>query len=184
MIKRLAKLRQFTQGMDVEKFLVSEFRQNMLAIEATINGRVATTSATDEPLINNGYTIFWASEQTSTLSGVVSLSDSVIATSAGSVVSNVFYPSMTGTYFVKFGFSSNLVTNLTNSATLSCFFSDNSLAGIARMEFCANFSSPIGESSAVNGIFMDLSGVLGVYFSVSSSNITSNRFFCEISKVS
>jgi len=36
-LPQLAKLRQFAKGMDLEKFMTGEFRQNMVAIERALN---------------------------------------------------------------------------------------------------------------------------------------------------
>lgn len=49
-LKRLAKLRQFVKGMDVEDYLMTQLRQNWLAIEASLGNTLnnSTTGAEAE----------------------------------------------------------------------------------------------------------------------------------------
>ena len=178
-IDQLAKLRQFTVGMDPSQFLATEFRQVVRALEQAY-------------VDTNGSTIFYASIPGNT-SGTVPIdsSNSKIVNDAGRLSGGIFYPAEQGTYFVEaaceMDFYNIVPLGSPTSSYLRAYYSTGSLAGDTKttvFDSSGNFNTYIGNFPPL-GIFMDLSPSLGVYFTMNpGSSTTLSRFYCKVTKVS
>lgn len=188
-IDQLAKLRQFTVGMDPSQFLATEFRQVIKALEQAY---VDTSSGSSKVTIFNGSTIFYASIPGNT-SGTVPIdsSNSKIVNDAGRLSGGIFYPAEQGTYFVEaaceMDFYNIVPLGSPTSSYLRAYYSTGSLAGDTKttvLDSAGNFNTYIGNFPPL-GIFMDLSPSLGVYFTMNpGSSTTLSRFYCKVTKVS
>jgi hypothetical protein len=183
-IDQLAKLRQFTKGMNVEEFLSDQFRQIIRALEQ------AYVDQDEVSVVNNTITndklVFLASVQGG-LSGTIPLTLNTYSYvfDGGSVTSNTFYPSVSGTYYIEWGCSTNGDTDIgTKSANIKAFTSGGTLIASADAIHIASLNhGPYNTWDPSNGVFYTLGPTTGIYFTSTVSNMVAEKFFCKIFKV-
>lgn len=183
-IDQLAKLRQFTPGMDVEKFLSSEFRQIVRAIEQS--GIDLDDYLTAEQVQNaisspsTGKSDLYATNGSSFAVGVVPLLNRVL--NSGEIVSNRFYPSSAGKYWVDFGMQ--MVPGIAGTVTNDLVLKNTSGATINTLS--VRVETTIGGPKYVTGrSFIDLTQAVGAYFDFTGDvNTVGFNFYCSFTKVS
>lgn len=182
MIRRLAKLRQFRSGMDIEGYLTGELRQNWLAIEQAFR-RVGVETSDDE--VATVGTVVLLSSVPTISSGTILITESNSVLNSGTITSSVFYPDDEARYAIKWGFTGNVQNNAsTSSATVSCLNGLTSL-GTAAVSLATSVASVPMVAGNSNMVFYNLGPNSGVSFSLALVNIASaSRFWCEIIKVS
>jgi len=183
MIKRLAKLRQFRAGMNVEDYLVGELRQNWLAIEQTLKSLGAqissdTSEAESEVISLPGSVVFMANRTASFGAGNITLANAYAIT--GTTNSVTFYPAESGTYYINFGVRIQHSIGITHSYTITA----NSVSGGAIGTIASSEGGGIGIYGPTNGVFANLSPTNGLYFTAATSGTTLTNFYCEVKKVS
>lgn len=165
-INKLAKLRQFSPGMDVEKFLSGEFRQFVRAIEeAGID--LSGFSRCD----------FLATKVDSFSIGIVAFDDYVL--NYGSISSNSFKPETDGTYWVDFGME---MTPSTAGAVNYLYLNKDS---VTRYILTGDLAT-VGKVYYVTGrALVEISKDSNVLFHFDgTSDTTGFNFYCSFTKVS
>lgn len=191
-LKRLAKLRQYREGMDIGKYLTTELRQNWLAIEDALRraGIIEPTPPQPPPPVDTttiGKVVFSASVQGAFSAGVIPLtsSNSVIS-DGGNIISNNYYPIVAGKYLINFGHTWTCPINVaTYSSSVTAFLSGGGALGSSSGSIVGlfNVASSI-TNHPKNSIIADLSPTSGINFSMSqSSGASSSNFNCYIVKI-
>lgn len=188
-LKRLAKLRQYREGMDIGKYLTTELRQNWLAIEDALRraGIIQTTNQIITQSVSNGLATFASSSSGGFVAGVIPISsyDSVVI-DGGVLSSNVYYPKVSGRYFVQWGYVYE--TDFTPTAKLANVLLKNSLGvTIAYLISYDQTQAGIDHKMVVNpykGFLVNLSPTTGIYFdSTIDPGITCSGFSCSVVKI-
>jgi len=188
-LKRLVKLRQYRDGMDIGKYLTTELRQNWLAIEDALRraGIIQTTNQIITQSVSNGLTVFSSSSSSGFIAGVIPISsyDSVVV-DGGVLSANVYYPKVSGRYFVQWGYVYE--TDFTPTAKLANVLLKNSLAvTIASLISYDQTQAGINHKIVLNpfkGVVVDLSPTIGIYFdSTIDPGITCSGFSCSVIKI-
>lgn len=191
--KQLAKLREFRKGMDIEEYLLTEYRQLLRALQNQYVEVDSTESG--DVVVNRGASILWGSNQSAISDGVIPLVNGgnvFFDSSLGQITTNVFYPAVDGKYFIKFGYrhESNLTggTGASNSTSIEVFDSSSTSIGLIDCRHITpSASASLDIRGASGGLFVDLSPSLGFYFNVARSGTgspTVSKFYCELTKVS
>lgn len=193
--KQLAKLREFRKGMDIEEYLLTEYRQLLRALQ---NQYVEVDDSVEagDIVVNRGASILWGSNQAALSNGVIPIVNGGNVTfdaTLGSISANIFFPAVQGMYFIKFGFRHSSAFTVSggnpNTTTITALDSTNASIGTADGYDYPPFSdaTKLGVSYPKNGLFYELGPSLGLYFNVSRSGAgspTLTKFYCELTKVS
>lgn len=188
-IDQLAKLRQFTPGMDVEKFLSSEFRQIVRALEQSgidlsdyptledLSSSISNAVSGISSSADLGRADLYATEVGSFGIGTRSLANRVLK--SGAVTSNVFYPATSGTYWIDFGMS---LVPLTAGATNYLYLKQSTTATHTLRADLAT----IGKVYYATGrALLTVTNGTGAWFDFQGTSDTVGfNFYCSFTKVS
>lgn len=204
-IDQLAKLRQFAPGMDVEKFLASEYRQVIRAIEqayvetddavdptdlsaysttAQMNAAIAAAIAANT---STGNSAEWVAFNNSTIS---SSGDIFLTQRIGSIGFTTtgynFKPNADGVYWVDAGceFNSTLPGSGTFTSTLSCKRESGTLLSTSIFEHQMSGSFDyVTKVPGRIGVFEFLTTGNGVKFDIALSAASIAKFNVKITRV-
>lgn len=199
MMKKLAKLRQFREGMDVEEYLSTELRQNWLAIEQALKAvgvKISDVIDGDGKTITAPGTIVFSASKIGTLSpGAISMTkdvDAFVVDDAGTWNGFAFIPKEDAVYSVEIGFMGTVLTDSTGAVNASII----QIVKSGVVENSASYSlktqngAPVitGTGAATAKAIMKLTTANAVYFNFialfAGGTATAQNFYCEIKKIS
>lgn len=174
--KELAKLREFKSGSDVDKYLSTEFKQVLRALQ---NQYIDIDDGDILPDLSRIGSDLYAINQVGSDPGIVNISNRVLK--HGKVTSNVFFPKDSGKFWVEFGISVIPSAPGSFSSSITAKYSDGTTA--LKLPHSINISNgtrfyPSGRT------FMDLTPIKGVYFETEGdASLVFTNFYCEIKKI-
>lgn len=175
--KIMNKLREFRQGMDLEKFMSGEFRQNMQSIQNFLDGSAKLIY--DPIMILGNFT-----QTVTNATAFFNISTSLIR--SGMVKDHFYYPAQAGTYWVEANAAFSNSGTANGTASLQVVSSDTQAAYSAGAQSNYSISGGVVNNYPTSlGFFADLSPNIGLGFIGASSNsslIISNLNF-KITKV-
>lgn len=179
-VKLLAKLREFKTGMDLEKFMTDEFRQNMRSIDIFIE---SITKRFYDPTLVYGF----INKIIENGSDYFPINDLNSLIREGSVKENFFYPNSKGRYWIEANASVKNSGVATGSAQVDAIYSDTKLISSipgSQIYYSIALSAVVNFPSSI-GFFADLSPSVGIGFKGASSalNLTISNLKFKIIKV-
>ncbi len=188
-IDQLAKLRQFTPGMDASQYLSTEFRQLIRALEQsgvdlseypTLTDMASSISSSISDAFSSaslGKADLYSTQVASFAVGTVSLANRVL--NSGSISSNVFYPQSNGQYWIDFGMS---MIPLTAGAVNYLYLKQN----VTATHTLRGDLATIGKVYNVTGrALLTVTNSTGAWFDFQGTADTVGfNFYCSFTKVS
>ena len=176
-VRQLAKLRQFVKGMDVESYLLGEYRQNLLALERLfIKDGGSSSDQSGSQLF--GSADLYAQRIASFNIGPVDITDRVL--NSGRVSGQVFFPEVEGTYWIEYGcqFTPGVAGPVTNRLIAK------NQAGVAFHTMIRSVASSTGVVYVSGRFKTTLSPSIGVYFDFTGdANTIGFNFNCSVERI-
>lgn len=170
--------------MNVQEYLETEHRQNLLAIEASIGVSTNSTESTSTTSVANGSTVFYLS-RSANLIGAVPLDASEYHILSGKVESDVFYPSDAGTYAVEFSCEMDTVavSPTYKTSELRSLTTGGAIIGTITATAESTGAQMFRTYTGNLMVFADLTPTFGVYFYAAINEVTLRKLSCKITKI-